>query len=87
VLKNWLFGESVSVFITRSYAFFDKSIETTILTNQKKFQMLKLEIVFLMNFEVISNNLILGSGFLAKCSFLEDLKKNSHWGDEKFISN
>jgi len=35
VLKNLLFGESVSVLNTKSYAFFYKSIETTILTNQK----------------------------------------------------
>jgi len=36
VLKNLLFGEIVDVLITRSFSFFHKSIETTILTNQKK---------------------------------------------------
>jgi len=36
VLKNLLFGESIGVLITRSYAYFHKSIETTILTNPKK---------------------------------------------------
>jgi len=35
VLKNLLFRGSVGVFITKSYAFFHKSMETTILTNQK----------------------------------------------------
>jgi len=34
-LKNLLFEESVGVLITKSYAFFHKSIETTILTNEK----------------------------------------------------
>jgi len=49
VLKDLLFGKSVGIHITKSYAFFNKSIETTILTN-KKIQMLKIIIIFLMNF-------------------------------------
>jgi len=36
VFKNLLFGESVDALITRSFVFFYKSIETTILTNQRK---------------------------------------------------
>jgi len=36
VLKNILFWKSVDVLITRFFAFFHNSIETTILTNEKK---------------------------------------------------
>jgi len=35
MLKNLLFGEIIGILITKSYAFFHKSIETTILTNKK----------------------------------------------------
>jgi len=35
VLKSLLFGESVGVHNTRSFSFFQKSIENTILTNKR----------------------------------------------------
>jgi len=34
-----------------------------------------------------TSDLRMGSGFLAKCELLEDLKKNLHCGHENFISN
>jgi len=65
VLKNLLFGKSVGVLITRSYAFLYNSIETTILTNQKnsnakdqnytfsEFLKLYLQILFKENLKIV----------------------------------